>query len=394
MNQHAVVANHQVPDMPHRLNLVWLELTNVCNLECVHCYCEAGPNVRVARPLTHEEYCTVIDSVADYGCKEIQFIGGEPTLYKQLIPLIERVGERGIGLEIFTNATFLSEALLAACKRLNVRFATSFYSDKPQVHDAITTKPGSFEKTVNGITRIIAAGLNIRAEIILMKQNIGDLAAATSMLRSMGVSAIRANHQISVGRAVNEVPMPETSAGLCGRCGDGRIAIAPNGEIYPCIMSRGNSLGSIRSNSISEVMRGNMLKTFRKRFPVLSDSLVSVGRPSLVFSDPLRMDCSPNQACSPNSATPNDVDPHKPREENADDPPEAVPQKDCSPNQACAPNVAVPGQDPQSDGVPAPDDSQPEKDCSPNQACGPNFIQPDHDELFRDCSPNQACSPN
>jgi MoaA/NifB/PqqE/SkfB family radical SAM enzyme len=388
MNQHAVVAKYQTSNIPRQLYLVWLELTNVCNLECVHCYCESGPDVRVTQPLTHDEYCAVIDSVADYGCREIQFIGGEPTLYKQLIPLIERARQRGMGVEIFTNATFLSNALLAACKRLNVRFATSFYSHNPAVHDAITTKSGSFEKTVSGIKKIVAAGLSIRAEIILMDENINDLAAASTLLKSLGVDTIRANRQISVGRAAKDVPLQGKSVGLCGRCGDGRIAIAPDGQIYPCIMSRGNSLGSIRSNSISEIMQGKTLQIFRKRFPASSKSLVSLGGALQDFADPLRMDCSPNQACGPNSEAPNEGDP-RPR-----DPNETVPQNDCSPNQACAPNVAVPTKDPQSDEVRSPNDAEREKDCSPNQACGPNFVQPDDQELFRDCSPNQACSPN
>ena len=38
------------------LNFLWLELTNRCNLQCLHCYTESGPHTGDGDILTAENY--------------------------------------------------------------------------------------------------------------------------------------------------------------------------------------------------------------------------------------------------------------------------------------------------------------------------------------------------
>jgi 2-iminoacetate synthase ThiH len=59
-----------------------VELTSTCNLACVHCYAESGLQVRDHNPLTTAEYLAVLDAASAAGCTAVQFIGGEPTLYR------------------------------------------------------------------------------------------------------------------------------------------------------------------------------------------------------------------------------------------------------------------------------------------------------------------------
>src|SRR2546422_9230359 len=71
------------------LDFVWLELTNRCNLQCVHCYTESGPTTGEKDILNEDDYLDLIKQIYDLGCHKLQFIGGEPTLNRSLPKLIE-----------------------------------------------------------------------------------------------------------------------------------------------------------------------------------------------------------------------------------------------------------------------------------------------------------------
>lgn len=65
------------------LRFVWLEITGKCQLTCKHCYAESGPT-GVDGVMLPADWCRVIDEVAQFGGRMVQFIGGEPTLYRRL----------------------------------------------------------------------------------------------------------------------------------------------------------------------------------------------------------------------------------------------------------------------------------------------------------------------
>ena len=173
------------------LDFVWLELTNRCNLQCVHCYAESGPTTGKTDVLTENDYLNLIEQVYELGCRRIQFIGGEPTLNRSLPALIEAafIGQFEF-IEVFTNLTRLPEELFRVFCEFNVAIATSFYSYRPETHDAITTQQGSFERTTRNMQRILNAGLPLRAAIVEMELNKQDIIKTRHFLEEMGVTNI------------------------------------------------------------------------------------------------------------------------------------------------------------------------------------------------------------
>src|SRR5262249_19633520 len=92
------------PRSDKRLNFIWLEVTGKCNLRCVHCYAESGPQRQVHEYMTPRRWEVVLEQAAELGCRAVQFIGGEPTMYPGLAPLIERARRIGFGtVEVYTN---------------------------------------------------------------------------------------------------------------------------------------------------------------------------------------------------------------------------------------------------------------------------------------------------
>ncbi len=50
-----------------KLDFIWLELTNHCNLFCSHCYAESGPSPSNRDVLTYDEYVTLLSEAAELG---------------------------------------------------------------------------------------------------------------------------------------------------------------------------------------------------------------------------------------------------------------------------------------------------------------------------------------
>src|SRR5580692_1831179 len=93
---------------PPELEFAWLELTNRCNLRCIHCYAQSGPLEGETDILSEEDYSLLLKQIHQLGCRKVQFIGGEPTLNKSLPYLIEKARLEGFEfVEVFTNLTHL-----------------------------------------------------------------------------------------------------------------------------------------------------------------------------------------------------------------------------------------------------------------------------------------------
>ncbi|MGH7929863.1 MAG: radical SAM protein, partial [Candidatus Binatia bacterium] len=76
--------------------------------------------------LTDAELHSVIDDARSLGCDSMQFIGGEPTLHPRLHALIKYAATSQYRfIEVFTNATRLTDDLYDAIARYGIKVAVS-----------------------------------------------------------------------------------------------------------------------------------------------------------------------------------------------------------------------------------------------------------------------------
>lgn len=291
------------------LDFVWLELTNRCNLQCVHCYAESGPTTGITDLLTETDYLNLIEQVYDLGCRKIQFIGGEPTLNRSLPRLIEAAFLRQFEfIEVFTNLTRLPDELLGVFSRFNVAIATSFYSYNSQTHDAITTRQGSFERTLRNMRKLLDAGVALRVGIIEMEQNKGDLVETWDFLEGIGVKNIGKDHLRAIGRA--DESECSDMAELCGSCAGNILSIGPDGIVAPCNMSKRWAVGSVLDTELADIVSSHQLLRVRQQIgKVVRDK---EGQQIEAICDPKTCDpyssCCPSTQsclpCAPNGCTP------------------------------------------------------------------------------------------
>ena len=250
------------------LNFLWLELTNRCNLQCIHCYTESGPHTGGGDILTAENYEDLMTEAHGLGCKKIQFIGGEPQLnpqFKRLLRFSTDVGFEFI--EVFSNLTRLDDETLEITVENGVHFATSVYSDDPAVHDRITTVRGSHRRTIGNLRRLIDRGVSARAAIISMDNDREATERTGQFLLGLGASlgGNRSSEVREFGRGQEVVGKSESMDRLCGHCWNGNLAIAPDGKAMPCVMARQWPVGNVLENSLGDILNGDELRATRRQ---------------------------------------------------------------------------------------------------------------------------------
>jgi len=248
-----------------KLEFLWLELTTQCNMRCIHCYNESSPKPERPTLLSAEDYKRLLDDAASVGCRKVQFVGGEPTLCKDLPELIAHARKRDFQyVEVYTNGLRLNERLLSSFVANEVRVGTSIYADDPATHDEITRRKGSHQATLENLRRCIAAGLQVRVGVTAMANNKDRIAATVKMLNGMGVKDVGVDGVRGIGRG-KELVKPEANGlgELCGFCWQGSLCVASDGSVSTCVMSKELPVGSVRASSLTDIVASDQLHNAR-----------------------------------------------------------------------------------------------------------------------------------
>jgi MoaA/NifB/PqqE/SkfB family radical SAM enzyme len=246
---------------------LFLELTGRCTQRCLHCYAGAGPEVTT--DLARETCEAVLDDAAQLGFTHIQLTGGEPLLCEFLPELVQRVAAcDGPTCEIYTNGVLLDDALLDRLAPWAPAFAFSYYSYRPEVHEAVTGTPGSHARTTAAIQRALARGLRVRVAMIVMPENAADVEQTMAQLRALGVSSVSFGRAFAVGRGrLFEGKLPDPCDGIEGARDEGgtpsqlgRLCVSHDGAVYPCIFNRTDLLGRVTERRLAEIARTPRLR--------------------------------------------------------------------------------------------------------------------------------------
>jgi MoaA/NifB/PqqE/SkfB family radical SAM enzyme len=292
------------------LNFIWLEITGKCNLECTHCYADSTPLHSLEGKMLFSDWIRVIDEAVELGCKGVQFIGGEPTLHPKFRELVSYCNEKRFeNIEVFTNATRLGAEIVKCFSENNVHVATSFYSREPSVHERITRRDKSWERTVSGIKSILDADIPLRVGVIQTNGNEQNISSTVSFLEELGVRQIGIDRQRKIGRGQIgsdlEASGEERYSELCGQCWKQRLCITASGDVYPCVFSRATLLGSAK-DSLKSLCESTKLEVFKQRLRLAErqKNLSSQCYPDAPCSPQVcspQLDCQPNRFCTPDA---------------------------------------------------------------------------------------------
>lgn len=237
-------------DVPSFLEL---EITGFCQLKCVHCYAESGPDGGRGT-MTTGDWERVIDQAAAIGVKMVQFIGGEPTLDPDLPRLVRHALGKGLKVYVYSNLVHVTRPLWELFSQPGMLLGTSWYSADPGKHAEITGSRASYARTRASIAEAVRRGIPVRAAIIEITADQG-IEQAAAELRRLGVADIRVRPSQGIGRAAQGTSGPDVSE-LCGNCGLDRAAVLPDGQLVPCAIGRWLDCGNVRDTPLADLLSG------------------------------------------------------------------------------------------------------------------------------------------
>lgn len=152
---------------------IW-EITDFCNLNCIHCYHERGESVRISIESAEQ----TLKKLKTLGTTHIHFLGGEPLMVPNIIDILALAKKLGFMTTINTNGTRIDDNFAQELLKTKVDFIMiSMDGASKEVNDSIRGK-GVYEKVLNAINCLhryeITYGITITiSEINAME--IGDV---------------------------------------------------------------------------------------------------------------------------------------------------------------------------------------------------------------------------
>lgn len=292
---------------------VW-NFTQKCNLRCKHCYQSATPD-KQADELNLEEKIRLIDELASHYMAMIAFAGGEPTLSKDLLPVLRRCQKHGMHTSLATHGGTMTPELAGEVAEAGVRYVEisldSVYAEK---HDRFRGVPGMWQRTVQGMKNVVAEKrLRLGVAMCVHRDNVEEVEEMLHFCEAMGAGSFAHFNFIPVGRGrgmtnqdltprqrqellellqkwmqkgtlgvISTAPQlgrvclthaPVEGKVTCshagsgsgwkarvvarylGGCGAGRtyMCIQPNGDITPCVYLPHRVMGNVRSRPVKEI---------------------------------------------------------------------------------------------------------------------------------------------
>lgn len=171
-----------------RLLSLEIEFNRQCNYRCPYCYAGESQPAENLNPKVVDE---AIEQAAALGARKIVILGGEPLLYRGIREKIEKINSLGMGVEIFTNGSLMTEDLAKFFFDHGCRVVVKFNSNDPERHDRLTGVRNSKENAIRAFDLLHAAGYPVEmlcASSVISSENIDEITDMWIKMREYGVT--------------------------------------------------------------------------------------------------------------------------------------------------------------------------------------------------------------
>lgn len=287
-----------------RLTSLHIEIISKCNERCVHCYIPHDKKNDIMNP---DMFYDILEQSTKMRLLHITISGGEPMAHNNFVDFLKKCNEYNFSVNILSNLTLLNQDIIEEMKRNPLLCVqTSLYSIDANIHDAITQKKGSCEKTKSAILELIANGIPLQISCPIMKQNINCYRDVIEWGKSYNVNVNsdyvliagydHTLHNLNCRLSVDDIQQvinqkidndqqyleliekeylkkkdmsPDDY--ICSVC-QSSICISENGNVYPCAGWQDYVIDNINETKLSQIWKDSekvrFLRNLRRRdFP-------------------------------------------------------------------------------------------------------------------------------
>ncbi len=269
----------------NKLNSIHIEISSKCNEKCIHCFI---PEEFKTSIMNLEIFNKILLQAKKLNVLHITISGGEPMTNINFIQYLKMCREMDFSVSVLSNLNLLSDEMIDEMKKnplLGVQ--TSLYSIDSKIHDAITRLPGSCNKTMKSIEKLLNANIPVQISCPIIKQNKNCFIDVVAWANKRNISvlkeyAIIAEYNHNVENIQNRLSIEEISQvfdienlynsnfydilrqeankkkkyhctdSVCSVCYDS-IGFLPNGNAFPCPGWENYILGNIQTNTLEEI---------------------------------------------------------------------------------------------------------------------------------------------
>ena len=188
-------------DFSERPYIVIWEVTQACDLSCVHCRASAQPQ-RNPLELSTEEGKRLIDEIARMEVPVFVLTGGDPIKRPDLFELIEHARTVGVRVSLTPSATpLLTREIIQRLKQSGLaRLAVSLDGSHREVHDAFRGMAGSFDRTMEAIAWANEVGLPVQINTTFSRSNVADFDNIAALMESKQIALWSVFFLVPTGR--------------------------------------------------------------------------------------------------------------------------------------------------------------------------------------------------
>ncbi len=263
-----------------------------CNRRCSFCYLNMFKG-KGNMEISLKNAVKVINELRRSGVFELDVLGGEPFLHKNIYEIVEYAVNSGMLVNISTNGSCLDNIRKVA-ELDYVNIGLSLHGSKEDIHDSLCGE-GSFKECLKVLDEL---GSKISVKTVVCRKNFFDIENIVKMLVKKGVKryyliqmidvegkeSLSLNEFYEVYKKALELSKDRIEIGMVGqfthiyynlsgyklitktfcKAGSAKAVVFLNGDVYPCTMFLDYKIGNVFEKSFEDIWRSKKWNLFRK----------------------------------------------------------------------------------------------------------------------------------
>ena len=289
-------------------------ITGKCNYNCLHCF-NAADNAPLMSEWTLDEAKALLKQAQTCGVNSVTITGGEPMLHRNFLEIVEEIYKRGMYVEeLNTNGHFIDQNTLDRLKKIGCDALIKISFDGVGHHDWLRNREGAEKSALAAITACLGNGFRVKVQTNVHRLNVEAMLPTAVMLDKMGISEMRVirtsesprwkenagdaclgieeyynlmydfaaeyireprKMEVDIWQFLTVFPQSRAFRVRPVECAEGeyrdglpvcrgnrgKIAIAANGNVYPCMQlsgtydARGELLGNVKTDGLQKLLQ-------------------------------------------------------------------------------------------------------------------------------------------
>ncbi len=156
------------------ISRIFFEVTNDCNMKCIHCYNERNQDNKYLDLNILEK---LLMEAHELGVCFVDVTGGEATLHPQIRDILLLFTKYGMFINLYTNGLLLDEKFLLflekECRLSSI--ISSIDSINPEVYNNFRKTEKAYEVVVDNLKVIKDIDIDLRINVTIHEENIGEI---------------------------------------------------------------------------------------------------------------------------------------------------------------------------------------------------------------------------